>query len=138
MATIIQTGTKYDLYDSSIQTHQSLPAGIYKVTFNPQSGHQLLYIADKNNIKEKIYGVHTKKVEKVLNTFCNFNRSEGVLLSGDKGIGKSLFTKLLTNAVIDMGLPVIYVNEASPNLGDYIDSIPTECMILFDEFDKTL
>lgn len=137
MVTIIQTGTKYDLYDSSIQTHQSLPAGIYKVTFNPQSGHQLLYIADKNNIKEKIYGVHTKKVEKVLNTFCNFNRSEGVLLSGDKGIGKSLFTKLLTNAVIDMGLPVIYVNEASPNLGDYIDSIPTECMILFDEFDKT-
>jgi hypothetical protein len=46
-----------------------------------------------------------------------------VLLSGDKGIGKSLFTKLLTNAVIDMGLPVIYVNEASSNLGDYIDSI---------------
>lgn len=66
MATIIQTGTKYDLYDSSIQTHQSLPAGIYKVTFNPQSGHQLLYIADKNNIKEKIYGVHTKKVEKAV------------------------------------------------------------------------
>ena len=30
-----------------------------------------------------------------------------------------------------MGLPVIYVNEASSNLGDYIDSIPTECMILF-------
>lgn len=28
MTTIIQTGTKYDLYDSSIQTHQSLPAGI--------------------------------------------------------------------------------------------------------------
>lgn len=137
MTTIIQTGTKYDLYDSSIQTHQSLPAGIYKVTFNPQSGHQLLYVADKNDIKEKIYGVHTKKVEKVLNTFRNFNRSEGVLLSGDKGIGKSLFTKLLTNAVIDMGLPVIYVNEASSNLGDYIDSIPTECMILFDEFDKT-
>lgn len=48
MTTIIQTGTKYDLYDSSIQTHQSLPAGIYKVIFNPQSGHQLLYIADKN------------------------------------------------------------------------------------------
>lgn len=52
MTTIIQTGTKYDLYDSSIQTHQSLPAGIYKVTFNPQSGHQLLYVADKNDIKE--------------------------------------------------------------------------------------
>lgn len=137
MTTIIQTGTKYDLYDSSIQTHQSLPVGIYKVTFSHQTGHQLLYIADKNNIKEKIYGVHTKKVEKVLKTFRNFNRSEGVLLSGDKGIGKSLFTKLLTNAVIDMGLPVIYVNEPTPNLGDYIDSIPTECMILFDEFDKT-
>ena len=137
MTTIIQTGTKYDLYDSSIQTHQSLPAGIYKVTFNPQSGHQLLYIADKNNIKEKIYGVHTKKVEKVLKTFRDFNRSEGVLLSGDKGIGKSLFTKLLTNAMIDMGLPVIYVDASTPNLGDYIDSIPSECMILFDEFDKT-
>ena len=55
MTTIIQTGTKYDLYDSSIQTHQSLPAGIYKVTFNPQSGHQLLYVADKNDIKLKKY-----------------------------------------------------------------------------------
>ena len=52
MTTIIQTGTKYDLYDSSIQTHQSLPAGIYRITFNPQSGHKLLYIADKNDIKE--------------------------------------------------------------------------------------
>ena len=68
MTTIIQTGTKYDLYDSSIQTHQSLPAGIYRITFSPQSGHKLLYIADKNDIKEKIYGVHTKKIEKVLNT----------------------------------------------------------------------
>lgn len=57
-----------------IQVYRHI-AGIYRITFNPQSGHKLLYIADKNDIKEKIYGVHAKKVEKVLNTFRNFNRS---------------------------------------------------------------
>ena len=43
----------------------------------------------------KIYGVHTEKVFKVLNSFEKVNRSLGVILSGDKGIGKSLFAKLL-------------------------------------------
>lgn len=60
MTTIIQTGTKYDLYDSSIQTHQSLPAGIYKVTFNPQS--YMLRI--KMILKKKFMAFIQRKLKK--------------------------------------------------------------------------
>ena len=45
------------------------------------------------HVTEKAYGVHTEKLEKVMDSFKLFSRSLGVILSGDKGIGKSLFAK---------------------------------------------
>lgn len=89
-------------------------------------------------IKEnKIYGIHEKKVEKVLNTFEKFNRNLGVILSGNKGIGKSLFAKLLAKKSIENGLPLIIVDRFVPGIASYLESIEQEIVVLFDEFDKT-
>lgn len=134
---IVQNGTTYNIYDSSVNIHNQLPPAIYKVRFSQQSGYSLVYSASNYVLSEKVYGVHEKKVDKVLNAFKKFNRSEGVILSGDKGIGKSLFTKMLSNAALALGYPVVLVEEPTPRLGDFLDSITTECVILFDEFDKT-
>ena len=48
-------------------------------------------------VKEKVYGIHPKKADKVFKAFTKFERNLGVILSGDKGIGKSLFARILAS-----------------------------------------
>jgi hypothetical protein len=132
----INTGNKYVIYDNSIKTYDRLPAQSYQVCFNKQEGFFLDKYADIE-INEKIYGIHQKKVEKVLHSFEKFNRNLGVILSGDKGIGKSLFSKLLSKQAIDSGYPLIIVNTYYPGIADYLNEIDQEVIVLFDEFDKT-
>lgn len=132
----IQTGTIYRIYDDSMQTHNQLPAQAYLACFDPQSGPFLKKYSDLK-ISEKVYGVHSEKVDKVLNSFKIFNRNLGVILSGDKGIGKSLFSKLLSIKAIENGYPLIIVNSYFPGIGEYLAEIDQEIVVLFDEFDKT-
>ena len=132
----IQTGTIYRVYDDSMQTHNQLPAQAYLACFDQQSGPFLKKYSDLK-VSEKVYGVHLEKVDKVLNSFKIFNRNLGVILSGDKGIGKSLFSKLLSIKAIESGYPLIIINSYFPGIGEYLAEIDQEIVVLFDEFDKT-
>ena len=132
----IQTGTIYRIYDDSMQTHNQLPAQVYLACCDPHTGPFLKKYSDLE-VSEKVYGVHLEKVDKVLNSFKAFNRNLGVILSGDKGIGKSLFSKLLSIKAIESGYPLIIVNSYFPGIGEYLAEIDQEVVVLFDEFDKT-
>lgn len=122
---IVNTGSIYRIYDNSVQTSDKLPAQCYQVDFNPQAGFYLTKY-DDIKISEKIYGVHLQKVQKVLNSFKIVNRNLGVILSGDKGIGKSLFAKLLAEEGIKEGYPLIIVNCYYPGIADFLTSIQQE------------
>lgn len=61
----------------------------------------------------------------------------GVILSGDKGIGKSLFARCLCERAVSAGHPVIIIDQFIPGIAAYIESIDQEALFLFDEFDKT-
>lgn len=133
---VLNTGTVYRIYDESMRAFTQLPPGVYKIAFNPMAGYSLIK-SDPIEINEKIYGNHLKKVEKVYNSFKVFPRNLGVILSGDKGIGKSLFAKLLSVKAIENGYPVIMCDTPYPGIADFLGSIQQEIVVLFDEFDKT-
>ena len=133
---VLNTGTVYRIYDESMRAFTQLPPGVYKIAFNPMAGYSLIK-SDPIEINEKIYGNHLKKVEKVYNSFKIFPRNLGVILSGDKGIGKSLFAKLLSVKAIENGYPVIMCDTPYPGIADFLGSIQQEIVVLFDEFDKT-
>lgn len=133
---IVNTGNSYQLFNDHLKTYNKLPAQAYTVSFSPQSGYSLVSYGEIK-IDEKVYGVHTEKVDKVLKNFNLFNRNLGVILSGDKGIGKSLFAKLLSIKAIEAGYPLIIVEGAIPGIASYLNSIEQEVVVLFDEFDKT-
>lgn len=134
---VINTGNRYQIHDSSMRTFDILPTQTYNVCFSKQQGWFLQKYTDDISVTEKIYGVHINKVNKVLSAFSAFERNLGVILSGDKGIGKSLFSKILANQALLSGYPLLIVNTYIPGIADFIDSIDQECVVLFDEFDKT-
>lgn len=134
---IISTGMKYNVYPDDLKSYDRLPADYYVVRFSINAGFFLEKYSEFQMTESKIYGVHLEKVKKVLASFKMFNRNLGVILSGDKGIGKSLFARLLGREAVQNGIPVVIVEEYIDGIGSFIEKIEQEIMILFDEFDKT-
>lgn len=134
---VVSTGKRYDLYDDSLRTYDQLPAKSYVVRFHPKMGFYLEEYAEIEVKEEKVYGCHVEKVNKVLNSFNKIERNLGVILSGDKGIGKSLFAKMLMEAAVNNNLPVIIVDSFAPGIASYLEEIEQEVLVMFDEFDKT-
>lgn len=132
----IQDGTKFRIFDDSIRTYDNLPAFTFNIGYSNEEGCYLIQRADVT-ISEKAYGVHSIKADKVLDSFRLFERNLGVILSGDKGIGKSMFAKLVCVKAVQYGYPVIIVDACYPGIARFIESIEQECVVLFDEFDKT-
>ena len=134
---IVHSGDTYQIYGNTLQTYKELPVGTYEIGFHKMMGFFLKDHADLNVKEEKIYGSTPEKVEKVLKGFQKVNRNFGVILSGKKGIGKSLFARQLATRAKEYNLPLIIVPNYGPGIADFISSIEQEVIVLFDEFEKT-
>lgn len=133
---VINYGKNYELYEDGLKTYDVLPAKTYKVFFSKMTGFYLYEVDDFEIKEEKVYGNHEPKLNKVFNSYDKFDRSLGVIMSGDKGIGKSLFTQQLAERAIKQKLPVVIVDRAYQGIASFLDSINQECLILIDEFEK--
>ena len=134
---IVNAGSRYQVYGEDVKTFRSLPVGSYNVEFNKMTGFYLTARHDLTVTEDKIYGSSSAKVDKVMKSYHLMDRNFGVLLSGQKGIGKSLFVRLVADCAIQDSLPVIVVSSAIPGLADFISSIDQDCVVIFDEFEKT-
>ena len=135
---IVESGKRNRIFNNAITTYDQLPPKTYRVDYDPETRIFSLLEAHDFEIPEtKIYGQHLDKVKKVLNSMDKMNRNLGVILSGDKGIGKSLFSKCLGLKARKKGIPVILVNEYHEGIANFLEEIEQTVMILFDEYDKT-
>ena len=134
---IVQSGDVFQVFGESLQTFKELPVGTYEVNFSKMMGFFLSAHNDLVVAEEKIYGSTPIKVEKVLKSFNQVERNFGVILSGKKGIGKSLFARQLAVRAKDYNLPLIIVSNYIPGIANFLSSIEQEVIVLFDEFEKT-
>lgn len=132
----ISIGKRYEIHEDSLKAYDKLPVNTYTVRFDKMSGFYL-EARSRLAVTEKVYGIHPEKADKVLKAFTMFERNLVVILSGSKGIGKSLFARLLSAKAQDAGYPVIIIDQYIPGIAAYIESIEQEVVFLFDEFDKT-
>lgn len=137
MMNIIKAGSQYQIYGEDLITYDKLPVRSYDVAFHKMQGFFLVARPDLVVKEEKVYGNHKQKVQKVMRSFRQTDRNFGVILSGQKGIGKSLMARLLAEEGIANGLPVITVTDYIPGIASFLSSIEQEVIVIFDEFEKT-
>ena len=130
---VIGYGSNFEIYGNDLQTYDKLPAGTYAVKFNPMSGFSLKKVDDFKQLEEKVYGNHAEKIEKVIEAFNRMNRSLGVIMSGDKGIGKSMFTQILAEKAVTIDMPVIIVDKAYKGIASFLESIDQEVLVLTEK-----
>ncbi|WNO28397.1 AAA-ATPase [Corynebacterium phage PSonyx] len=135
--TIISTGNTYRIFSDAVKTHNTLPADTFTVVFNEMTGYSLEKAPNLNPGTEKLYGNHQKRLDRITSTYSQTNRSLGILLSGDKGMGKTLMLKLIAHQAQTVhNLPVILVTDNTPGIVGFLDTLGEAC-IIFDEFEKT-
>lgn len=87
-------------------------------------------------VPNKIYG---NKLSTIAKTIMRDHKvdaaSLGVMMLGRKGMGKSLLSEILANAIIDKGLPVIMISTFFPP--ELISTLLNQvgpCAVIFEEF----
>jgi hypothetical protein len=94
--------------------------------------------AEDFTMPPKLYGNTIKHRDRILKTFNSRPAGTGILLTGEKGSGKTLLAKSLCLEAASSGIPTILIN--SPLRGNgfnmFIQSIKQDCIVLFDEFEK--
>lgn len=134
---VVHSGDTYQIYGDALKTYEKLPIGTYEVNFSKFTGFYLSSHTDLSVSEDKIYGSTPAKVEKVLRGFRSVDRNFGVILSGRKGIGKSLFARQLATKAKEENLPLVIVSSYVPGIANFLSSIEQEIIVLFDEFEKT-
>lgn len=114
-----------------------LPPMVFTVKLDRNIGLYLEPMFDKFELPSKIYGTALHKADKFLTTFNARDRNLGILLTGEKGSGKTLTVKVLSNKMLEEGCPVILVNQNYIDAGlvDFIYSLGS-CVVVFDEIGK--
>lgn len=134
---IIKSGSQVQIYNGEdIETFTKLPAKTYVVSFHPMRGFYLSIIPNMEVKEKKIYGNTVAKITKTFISYEASNRNFGVILSGVKGAGKTLFVQKLSELCLSHDLPIIIVDSYYNGLADFIESIEQEVVVIFDEFEK--
>lgn len=139
MTYFLRSGSAYTpTPEANLDVHKALPAGNYIIKQTPQ-GQYYLDGVDSFQNSGKVYGNTLKHCDRILNTFADRENSTGVMLTGEKGSGKTLLARMLSiTGAAQSGIPTIIIN--APHRGDafnqLIQSIDQPAIIMFDEFEK--
>lgn len=138
MSYFIRQGSRLSVSDdANLEVHRTLPAGNYTVKLNPMTGFYLETV-DAFPSLGKIYGNTMKFANRIMATFKDRPSTTGVLLSGEKGSGKTLLAKIISQMGAEVGYPTLTINQAlhGEDFNKFIQTIDVPAIIIFDEFEK--
>jgi hypothetical protein len=139
MTYFLKSGTRFNVSTKeAMDLHDHLPVGTYTVKFDKMAGCFYLEQIEGFEIKGKIYGDTKRHATRILNTFNDRTASTGVMLTGEKGSGKTLLAKMLSLDAQANGVPTIVINApwCGEEFNGFMQMIEQPTIILFDEFEK--
>lgn len=133
----LENTVKYVEADSvdDLKLSKEVPVGVWKLSCAQYVGFYL----EETEIKlshGKIYGDAQDIADHVAEAFekNDPNKNLGVLFSGEKGLGKTLTTRLILEKFYGKK-PIIIISEYINGMADFISKFKG-CVILMDEFEK--
>jgi len=139
MTYFLKNGNTYRVSKKeALDIRETLPAGNYVVKKDEMTGQLFLEQIEPFNIQGKIYGDTEKRAERILYAFNDRPAATGVMLTGEKGSGKTLLAKMLSFKGYDHGIPTIVINQpwCGEGFNAFIQSIEQSVIVIFDEFEK--
>lgn len=139
MKTFVQRGSQIYMMDpAEVQHLPTLPPANYIINVNHFGEYYLEKVEDFPPTG-KVYGSGPKMADRIIRTYRDRPFNTGVLLTGEKGSGKTMLGRLISNLGQKLGIPTLMLGKdlAGDNFNNYLQSIEQECIIFFDEFDKT-
>lgn len=123
--------------EANLDLHNKLPVGNYIIK-EDQFGNMFFETVDSFEFKGKRYGDNIRNSQRILSTFLARDASTGVMLTGEKGSGKSLLAKMISIEAAEQGIPTLIINApwAGDKFNKFIQDIEQPCVVLFDEFEK--
>ena len=138
MTYYIKNGNSYRVTsEEDMNLHKELPPGNYTLKAD-MFGNMYFDVVDSFPLPVKLYGDTTRNADRILKTFLDRPAATGVMLTGEKGSGKTLLAKVISHVGAEMGIPTLIIN--SPWSGDpfntLLQSVEQPLIVLFDEFEK--
>ena len=94
MAYFLKSGNTYRVTKKeSLDITEHLPAGNYIIQKDEMTGQLYLEQIDGFQAINKVYGDCLKNTDRIVSTFMSRPSTTGVMLTGEKGSGKTLLTK---------------------------------------------
>lgn len=139
MTYYMKSGSRFDVSSKdALDLHEDLPVGTYTVKWDERRGVYYLEGVDSFEIKHKLYGDTRQISARILQSFLERPSQTGVMLSGEKGSGKTLQAKDLSLEAAKLGIPTILINDAHEGeaFNTFMQMIEQPTVIIFDEFEK--
>jgi hypothetical protein len=139
MTVFLRNGSMYrPAAEADLDMHPVLPGENFVVAKLPMSEILVLQQVDQFTLPPKLYGSIDRHARRILNTYQDRPNSTGVLLSGEKGSGKTQLARLVAFLAAQDGIPCIIINQSwvGDAFNQLIQSIHQPCIVLFDEFEK--
>lgn len=113
-----------------------LPPSVYTLRFSVMSGF-FLELINEFGVPDHVYGDIVPKVDKIIKTYSAKSGNVGVLLSGEKGSGKTMMLRLASKKCQELGIPTIIITQDfEEDFCKFISDINQRCVVVFDEFEK--
>lgn len=139
MPRMYKNGSRIYAFDNQdVVIENSLEFGVYSLR---EDEHENIYLTkiEVNKDNTKLYGRINGDTDKVISLFEYRDQNVGILVSGERGTGKSRFSRNLLNRFMEkFHKPVIFVDSGVNllRLSKFINLIDESCMIIIDEFEK--
>lgn len=130
---ILKRNGQYD-FSSAFETVNELPVDNFTLKLG---SFGRIYLEEEKAlpIPEKIYSNDKSFISHVVRSFNTGVNDMGILLTGKKGLGKTLTSKVICK---ELNLPIIHIKE---NFGDadifsFLNQIDQDYILFIDEFEK--